>query len=1521
MAQNRGSLFQQLTRMFKSGPIVKRKVRNADTRVAAPDLTGHGSSILLLSKTAVGNFNSIISGGQGYVTQERMSRLQDFNEMDAYAEINAALDIYADESVAQDAAGKSIHIHSDNPAIKKNLEELFYNTLNAEFNLRPWTRNLVKYGDFFLYVDVSPEYGVINVVPIPVNELTREEGFDPNDPLAIRFRWMTLGNRTLENWEVAHFRLMGNDQYLPYGSSMLDGARRIWRQLVLIEDAMLVYRVTRSPERRVFYVDVGGVPPDEIPNYMEAAKTNIKSSQVADRATGRVDLRYNPLPVASTTLIPLLDGRIMTICDLAAEFDAGKHNMVYSIQDETNRIVPGYVKWCGKNYHANELIRVWLDDGTYVDTAPEHPYILRDGSSKRADELQVGQSLMPFYTKVSSSTTGDKLEGYEKIYDPGLNSWSYTHRALAEVDVDLVEQKQRVLGTFDRVHNKHMVLHHINFDKLNNRTDNLMWMGENDHFLLHSRNAKLTNIKHGLGQRMAAKYNGTCLFKQHNEIRRESQLRSWKEDSVVRRSSLKRPVPDYVVPTLKAAIKKNPKLGYKKAHKILVETTNFVEDVKKMTSRSGKSHDNVTYWVWLRALNEMGYGLDAEIRDLDKNERRIRRQKTYCFFREAVLAEATQLTNHKVAHIEIIPGDDVYCMTIVGSKGEDDRHNFAVVSKSVDSNKEGRSGIFLKNSVEEDYWIPVRGSDTNTRIDTLQAGQNTGNVEDVQYIQKKLIAALKVPAAYLGYNDAIPGCFVGSTPIPSTNGKIYRIDELDRMYQVGEAMPNVLSWDASRRTCVPGKILRAWETKKTNTLARVTLRSSLNGTDSVFECTPDHRFLLNDGTYVAASELVNGTAIRSMYGRYHEGLHCRGYHQTLTENGKWEYTHRLFARQKYGKVSGSEIVHHVDFDKLNNDPSNLLVCASKHVHNDLHAAYNRINKVYVGANNPNYNNNVTFDQLIEVASNCSDKDQVCIKLGVSSRVVTRLVKEAGMSWLEFVDRHMPLNKCARNFLGCGVTIEDIKNYMYEVDPLDTSSPKVGAYFGISSWAAQNIVKRAGFASWKEFRSSLIQQPADHEIVNAVQECGSIVNAWREKYRRVMGISRFQPLASRACKEAGMHVHSGAGNHNVINVEIITLSEPVPVYDLEIDHYHNFAVGSQVDAVYVHNSSGLAQVDVRFSRTVNMIQRTIVSELNKIAMIHLFTAGFRGDDLIDFEIRLSNPSTIAQQQKLELLRTRFEIAGAAPPAGPGADTPLMSERWIQRNVMGLNDQEILQNKRERLDDVRAAGALEAAGVLPGEGAGAGGEGELEPDTGAETEAGGTETGGPGLETAADDNRGQGDLITSTVVDGETRVREDDSPVKLMPGIKKAGYNRRRNLRRRTHGKVNVLDRAVSGETIKPSMPENRSPLREAFQDVYDNAEDPIEEFLSSDQSALLLQEAALAPTITVKPIIGQTELRMMRELSVTKNLTMLNPENWNNDKRRERVLLEHFAPSEQIVEYEDVNDFELYDDAEDESNDD
>jgi hypothetical protein len=698
-------------------------------------------------------YNSVLSA---YGSFDRMARYSDFSEMEATPEIAAALDIYSEETVAQDDKGVSLHIYSDNRKIRELLETLFYDTLNVGFNLPMWVRNLCKYGDFFMFLDVDEEYGVINAYPIPIAEMEREEGYDPDDPMSFRFRWLTRGNTILENWQVAHFRLLGNDAFLPYGTSVLESARRIWRQLILMEDAMLVYRVIRAPERRVFYIDVGNVPPTEIANYMEQAKDSLKRQPIVDKTDGRVDLRYNPYPVWEESVIPLLDGRNIAIKELAEEYDAGKENWVYSVQDETQRLVPGKVVWCGKNYEAKKLTRVWLDDGTWVMTAPEHPFLLRDGTSLQADQLEAGQALMPFYRKSSAKNDGWQIEGYPVVYDPAEEADVMVHRRVA--NAVLREQREEIRSSIDWEVNNNLVVHHKNFNSLDASPNNLRWMGNVDHWKYHAsigrknlieynkseakrKKTSEDNRKYCKAEKMGAAYNGSKLHQEHNEIRRKAQLKSWKKDSNKRKKAMRTVVPDEVWEFVVEGIKANPKIGRAKLTDEIRNNDDLIAALKN--ANTGNDRDVTKFHV--NTLVSV-----AEREGLCKG---------YSEFRQRVLESGYR--NHKVARIEeVLLEADVYCMTVVGPNGEDDRHNFAMCSFSQESDVQDpitayNNGLFVMNSVDEDYFIPTRGTDSGTRIDTLAGGQNTAAIEDVEYIQKKLFAALKIPRAYLGYDESI----------------------------------------------------------------------------------------------------------------------------------------------------------------------------------------------------------------------------------------------------------------------------------------------------------------------------------------------------------------------------------------------------------------------------------------------------------------------------------------------------------------------------------------------------------------------------------------------------------------------------------------------------------------------------------------------------------------------------------------------------------------------------------------------
>jgi hypothetical protein len=219
-------------------------------------------------------------------------------------ELASALDIYADEMTTSNSLEKVLTIDCPNEEIKTILHTLYYDVLNIEFNLFGWSRNMCKFGDFFLYLDIDERDGVRNAIGLPPYEVERIEGEDEKNPNYVQFQWNS-GGMTFENWQLGHFRILGNDKYAPYGTSVLEPARRIYRQLTLLEDAMMAYRIVRSAERRVFYVDVGNVAPNDVEQFMQKAMTALKRNQVVDEKTGRVDLRYNPLSIEEDYFIPV----------------------------------------------------------------------------------------------------------------------------------------------------------------------------------------------------------------------------------------------------------------------------------------------------------------------------------------------------------------------------------------------------------------------------------------------------------------------------------------------------------------------------------------------------------------------------------------------------------------------------------------------------------------------------------------------------------------------------------------------------------------------------------------------------------------------------------------------------------------------------------------------------------------------------------------------------------------------------------------------------------------------------------------------------------------------------------------------------------------------------------------------------------------------------------------------------------------------------------------------------------------
>ena len=301
-------LFRRLTRLF-SGPIVNwrtqmnRKIRRTSLDKYATQF--RSASGQQFRKAEYSPFDVMHS--KIMAQQNRAERYVDYEQMEYMPEIASALDIYADEMTTHSALSPMMHIDCPNEEIKAVLGSLYENVLNLDHNLFGWCRSMCKFGDFVLYLDIDDRIGIKNVVPIPLREVERLEGEDPTNPNYIQYQWNSAG-MTFENWQIAHFRILGNDKYTPYGTSVLDPGRRIWRQLVLMEDAMMAYRIVRSAERRVFYIDVGNIAPQDVDTFVQKTVTSMKRNQVVDANTGRVDLRYNPLSVEEDYFIPVRGG-------------------------------------------------------------------------------------------------------------------------------------------------------------------------------------------------------------------------------------------------------------------------------------------------------------------------------------------------------------------------------------------------------------------------------------------------------------------------------------------------------------------------------------------------------------------------------------------------------------------------------------------------------------------------------------------------------------------------------------------------------------------------------------------------------------------------------------------------------------------------------------------------------------------------------------------------------------------------------------------------------------------------------------------------------------------------------------------------------------------------------------------------------------------------------------------------------------------------------------------------------------
>jgi hypothetical protein len=485
-----------------------------------------------------------------------LSRRHRYLEIDVLEEIvpeiDAGLNVYADEASAHNADGHVVTVRCANQKIKEELEFLLFRLINIDDKAYSIARSLSKYGDWFGEIVVDPENvegGVLNLASLDPYTMWRIQtkrgkvlefqqartgpdydvvmsdvvGKIPEGQSAkeveMRIKWagrsvQRPGTIRFAPAQVIHMALGGDRKgYAPYGVSIMVAAYRPARNLRMLEDSMLLYRLVRAPERRIYYVDLGQLPSNKAESMMQDFRNKIKRKKIYNDRTGEIDERYNPwsvdddifMPVrpgSSTrvetlpgacldleTMIPLLDGRILSLGKIIEERaeDRNKQHWAYSCDPENGKIVPGMITWAGVTRKDAQVVRVTLDNGEVITCTPDHKFPIIGRGRVEAGSLMAGDSLVPFRTRRHRIKPHHKSE-YHQVYDLAIKEWVFTHRMVSHFFKGTPLEQSMVFD--NTLSNNLSLIHHNNFDRFNNDPLNLSWMDPVDHRSYHASMTK-----------------------------------------------------------------------------------------------------------------------------------------------------------------------------------------------------------------------------------------------------------------------------------------------------------------------------------------------------------------------------------------------------------------------------------------------------------------------------------------------------------------------------------------------------------------------------------------------------------------------------------------------------------------------------------------------------------------------------------------------------------------------------------------------------------------------------------------------------------------------------------------------------------------------------------------------------------------------------------------------------------------------------------------------------------------------
>lgn len=536
--------------------------------------------------------------------------------------------------------------------------------------------------------------------------------------------------------------------------SYLHKAIKSLNQLRTLEDALVIYRLARAPERRIWYIDVGNLPKMKAEQYVRDIMIKHKNRLIYDAASGEVRDDRKFMCYAMDTKIPLLDGRTLELQEIIKEYNDGKTNWVYSCDPVTGKFYPGPVSWAGITKTNAEVVRVTFDNGKSVVCTPDHKFPVWGKGFVEAQHLTPEDSIIPGYRRFEKVSNNTSVE-YEQIYKNETGKWEFTQREVANWKKEVNLHEELTYNNSYTIANK-SVVHHRDYNAKNNNPGNLVYMNHKDHMLLHKNEQNVeypdSIINHILESVKLGNINTDLILKNINI--NESLMEEW-ENLNRSKHAKNKTFFTFTYKDLSRICKsfgfkgwkdfrnnyelytRNPWGGIRKANSVRGSI-----EWKKSLSESAKNRTSVSCKSWKVTLSsgetEIIENLSSYCRDNNLNRSNIKGQ----FGSKGYHAE--QLRNHRIVSVE-----NLNERMVVGSMSIDNEETYhSHHTYLLDA------GVYTKNTMLEDYWLPRREGGKGTEVTTLPGGQTLGEMDDVLYFQKKLFGTLNVPINRLN-SDAL----------------------------------------------------------------------------------------------------------------------------------------------------------------------------------------------------------------------------------------------------------------------------------------------------------------------------------------------------------------------------------------------------------------------------------------------------------------------------------------------------------------------------------------------------------------------------------------------------------------------------------------------------------------------------------------------------------------------------------------------------------------------------------------------